>query len=308
MSQFMNERPLATRVVNLSVSESDDSKNRGFPGWQINRITLQVTSSLFGQGAGVVFGHDWRDDGVMQAIHSFAQQVEPLAPLSEADARATGRPLLTNILPWPDAPSLRPEDLERLAATLRVKRAGLPIEIEKFGDEALKLGPRHPLYLYLRARGLTHLRHRLNDESKARFCIGGRTGGSAGRYPGVIEEALLAIQEGKPLFLAGILGGAARQVINAIEGQDMPDDFCRPGLIDDLFKKAPIHEVDPRTATDRLSARNAVWSDFQKVGITGLAATNFLSPEENLELFYTPVFDRAIELVLAGLARIPQAE
>jgi len=302
----MNERPLANRAVNISISESDESVQRGFPIWQVNRVTLQVTTSLFGQGASLVFGHDWREDGVMQAIHGFAMQVQPPVPLSPVETQASGHPLLKNLLPWPDKPVLSREDLERLASTLRVEEAGLPAELERFESEVRTLRTGDPLYRYLRARGLTHLRHRLNAESEARLSIGGRTEGSAGRYPGVIEEALLAILEGKPLFLAGLLGGAARQVITAIEGQDMPEDFCRPGLIDELFKRPPIVERGQQTEIDRLSDREWVWVTFQEIGITGLAATNFLSAEENRELFYTPVFDRVMELVLTGLSRIPR--
>jgi SLOG-like protein len=301
----MNDRPLSNLTVSLSISESDDSARRGFPVWQVNRVTLQVTASLFGQGASLVFGHDWRDDGVMQAIHGFAMQVQPPVPLSPAETQAAGHPLLKNILPWPDKPVLSDEDLERLASTLRVEEAGLPAEIKPFDSKGRAVDTNDPLYRYLRARGLTHLRRRLNAESEARFCIGGRTEGSAGRYPGVIEEALLAIQEGKPLFLAGLLGGAARQVISAIEEQEMPTDFCRSGLIDELFKKPPIVETDRQTQADRLSDRKRVWTAFQEIGVTGLARTNFLSAGENRELFYTPVFDRVMELVLTGLSRIP---
>jgi hypothetical protein len=302
----MNERPLANRAVNISISESDESVQRGFPLWQVNRITLQVTTSLFGQGASVVFGHDWREDGVMQAIHGFAMQVQAPVPLSPEEAKAGGLPLLKNILPWPDKPVLAREDLERLASTLRVEEAGLPAEIARFESEGGKVPMSGAPYRYLRARGLTHLRRRLNAESEARLSIGGRTEGFAGRYPGIVEEALLAVQEGKLLFLAGFLGGAARQVINAIEGQNMPEDFCRPGMIDELFKKPPIVETDRQTQADRLSDRRRVWTTFQEIGVTGLATTNFLSAEENRELFYTPVFDRVMELVLTGLSRIPR--
>jgi SLOG cluster2 len=302
----MNERPLANRAVNISISESDESVQRGFPIWQVNRVTLQVTTSLFGQGASLVFGHDWREDGVMQAIHGFAMQVQPPVPLSPVETQTSGHPLLKNILPWPDKPVLAREDLERLASTLRVEEAGLPAELERFESEGRTLRTSDPLYRYLRARGLTHLRHRLNAESEARLSIGGRTEGFAGRYPGIVEEALLAVQEGKPLFLAGFLGGAARHVITAIEGQEMPEDFCRPGLVDELFKKPPFVERDPQTETDRLSNRESVWLIFQESGIARLAKANCLTAEENRELFYTPVFDRVMELVLTGLSRIPR--
>lgn len=62
-------RPLEGLVVNLSVSQGDDTLKHGYPGWQVNRVTLQFVAALFGQGASLVFGHDWREDGVMEAVH-----------------------------------------------------------------------------------------------------------------------------------------------------------------------------------------------------------------------------------------------
>ena len=300
----MNERPLASYTVNLSISESDDSLERGFPLWQVNRVTLQVTAALFGQGANVVFGHDWREDGVMETIHGFAQQVQPPIPLSSNEVVAGAQPLLRNILPWPDTPRLSNDDLERLASTLHVEVAGLPPELRPLESEARRFGASSPLYRYLRARGLTHLRHRLNAECQARLCIGGRTEGAAGRYPGVIEEALLAIQEGKPLFLAGFLGGATQQVIHAIEGQDMPEDFCRPGPINELYETPPTAEADRGTQIDRIIDRRALWVMLRQAGVVGLAERNHLKPEENEELFRTSVLDRVVELVLTGLSRL----
>src|SRR5438094_9585228 len=125
------QRPLVGFAVGLSVSEGDDSAARGFPVWQVNRVTLQVVSALFGQGVGVVFGHDWREDGVMEAVHGFALQVQAPLPLSPDDPDADSQPLLFNILPWPDTPRLPSEDLERLASTLRVESAGLPHELDR---------------------------------------------------------------------------------------------------------------------------------------------------------------------------------
>jgi hypothetical protein len=281
----MNERPLASYTVNLSISESDDSLGRGFPLWQVNRVTLQVTAALFGQGANVVFGHDWREDGVMETIHGFALQVQPPIPLLSEEAVASGQPLLRNILPWPDKPRLSNDDLERLVSTLRVELAGLPAEVAPYENEARRLGASSPLYQYVRARGLTHLRRRLNAESDVRLCIGGRTEGSAGRYPGVIEEALLAIQVGKPLFLAGFLGGATQQVTHAIEGRDMPEDFCRPGPINELYETPPIVETDRGTQIDRSLDRRALWVMFRQAGVAGLVERNHLNPKKTKSFF-----------------------
>jgi hypothetical protein len=297
-------RSLAGLSVGLSISESDDSAQRGFPKWQVNRVTLQITAALLGQGARVVFGHDWREDGVMEAVFGLARQMQPPDPISPEEAERAGQPLLVNLLPWPDRPTLSKDEQAQLASTLRVEQAGLPHELLDFA--ARVSGPAEGLsdYTYLRARALTHLRHRLDEFSDARFCLGGRRGGSQGRFPGVIEEAFLSVEKKRPLYLAGLLGGATHQVIEAIERQSMPEDFCQPMQMRELFAGPPWPENDRATLPDREADPKRVWMTFGEEGIKGLAEQNGLNEEENLELFHTPVLDRAIQLVLTGLGRL----
>lgn len=295
-------RPLVGRVMGLSISESDDTAERGFPLWQVNRVTLQVVAALFGQGVGLVFGHDWRDDGVMEAVHSFARQVEPPVPLSSADAEVPGEPLLRNLLPWPDTPRLPALDLERLNSTLRVESAGLPEALRTVETQALQAGRGHPLYQYVRARGLTFLRHQLGALCDARLCLGGRATGYEGRYPGVIEEALLTLRSHTPLYLSGLLGGATQQVVDALDGKVMPDAFCSPTAVHDSYNHPPIDEHDPATLADRRMDRRDLWAELSRARVTILEA-NRLTRRENEELTRTPVLDRVIQLVLTGLSR-----
>lgn len=302
------QRPLAGCVVNLSISESDDSTQRGFPSSQVNRVTLQIVAALFGQGASLVFGHDWREDGIMEAVYGFARQVQSPIPLSPEQSDAENEPLLRNLIPWPDSPYLSGPELEQLSSTLRVESAGLPRELEPIEAEARRADPSSALYRYLRARGLTFLRRQLNDICRVRFCIGGRRSGYAGRYPGVIEEAYLAVTNNKPLYLAGVLGGATNQVVDAVAGKEMTDDFCRPSPLDNVYAAPPAAERDTASRADLVIDRTAVWNAFRDMGGERLARTNGLTVEENNELFYTPVVERAIELVLIGLSRLQHAQ
>ncbi len=299
------QRPLTDCIVNLSISENEESDRRGFPIWQVNRVTLQLVSALFGQGASVAFGHDWREDGVMEAVYGFARQVQPPVPLSPVDAEAISQPLLRNLLPWPQTPSLSPLEQEQLSATLRIEAAGLPETLHAFEAVARRAGPDDGLFIYARARGLTFLRHKLGEMCHARLCVGGRRVGYQGRYPGIIEEALLAVRENRPLYLAGFLGGAAEQVVSAIEGRPIPDDFCRDSPLIGLYLDPPVKEVD--FEDDRTIDRQAIWKEFSDVGLEKLATANALTVEENEELFHTPVVDRVIELVLIGLSRVRAA-
>jgi hypothetical protein len=303
----MNEfaRALSGCAINVSVSESDDSVTRGFPGWQVNRTTLQVVTALYGQGVTVVFGHDWRNDGVMEAVCNFARQVQPPIPLPGGEAAASGQPLLLNVLPWPTKALLPEQDLKRLRSTLRVVFAGLPEGLRHVAEQDAEKLP-EAVRRYLRARGLTHLRRRLTTLSHARLCLGGRSSRYDGRYPGIIEEAYFAVAADKPLYVAGLLGGAAGKVTAAIEGGEMPADFCEPARTSaiDVYQHPPIAEsVD--TADDRVIDRQSLWRTFAQAGRSGrIAKANGLSKGENEELFHTPVIDRVIELILLGLGRL----
>lgn len=284
-------RSLSDLYVGLSVSESDDSASRGFPPWLINTVTLQMTSALMGQGAGVIFGHDWRDDGVMQAVHGFALRMQSnLAP------QQSRKPLLQNVLAWPDKPQILDEQTrDRLASTLSIDEAGLPDDLigrgEVFDDRTRE---------YLRARGLTHLRRKLIALTEARICLGGRLHGSKGRYPGIIEEAFLSIEKRQPLFLIGLLGGATRRVIDVVEGGVQPPDIVPSPRLEQLYTSNRSKGATKDAQIDL----DQVWSQFRKLGLKGLSSRNQLSEEENRELFTTPAVDRAIELTLLGLARI----
>jgi SLOG cluster2 len=297
-------RPLAGLVVNLSVSQSDDTLKHGYPTWQVNRVTLQFVAALFGQGASVIFGHDWREDGVMEAVHGFALQMQPQVPLTVEAAQAEAQPLMRNLLPWPDAPHLTEEEQEQLSATLKVEPGGLPEELRTLNAEVVAAGPNDPRYAYLRARGLTYLRHRLTDLCHARVCLGGPRSGSQGRYPGLVEEALLAVHRNKPLYLASLLGGSSEQIVAALEGSAMPEDFCPMSRIQEIYQNPPVVETDPRTRDDRRIDRGHIWRHFVEAGRQRISHNNGLSVEENDELLRTPVVERAIELVLTGLSHV----
>jgi hypothetical protein len=300
----VKSRPLQGYAVGISISESEDSSGNGFPPWQINRVTVQTASALLGQGAGLVFGHDWREDGVMDAIYRFAIQLAPQLPASSAEdgsaiETADQKPLIVNVLPWPDQPRLSEEEIKRLGAVLKIETGRLPKELE---DRLATLNVRDEnTQKYLRARGLTELRHRLNETANARICFGGKKRGYQGRYPGIVEEALFAVQSRKPLYLAGLLGGATSQVIEALERKEMPDDFCNAAPMQELFRKEA--ELEPGAIDREINPRD-VWTELSEFGIAGLSAVNGLSPDDNKKLFHTPILDQAIGLILEGLARV----
>jgi hypothetical protein len=65
---------------------------------------------------------------------------------------------------------------------------------------------------------LTKMREEMSAVIDARVVLRGRLSGQQGLYPGVAEEALLALAVGVPLYVAGGFGGCGRAVASALGG------------------------------------------------------------------------------------------
>lgn len=288
----VSARPLAGCRIGLSISAASESDSLGIPASQVNRITLQLAAGLLGQGASVVFGHDWREDGVMEAVHGFAQQIRGPLPAENQPA------LLTNILPWPDAPKLNAEQRERLRGTLRVQAAPPPPpELLKRLDAAPK-----DINLNKQARfiALANLREELAEVTDARICLGGRTSGYQGVWPGVIEEALHTAKAGKPLYLSGLLGGATAGLIHTLDKSPEKRLAHFTVKIKERLREA---YATPGIRKWRLPV-GYLQATLQETNVEGLAQKNGLSVEENYKLFHTRSLDEMIQLILKGIGNI----
>ncbi|HEX4966736.1 MAG TPA: hypothetical protein VF173_38350 [Thermoanaerobaculia bacterium] len=261
-------RPLAGLRVGISVSNSADLEDRGFTPAGMNRLTVSLAGALLDAGATLAFGHDWRREGIMEAVcHAALDSFG----CPEGDAP----PLILNLIPWPEKTVVPAGVLSRLPGLMAIEEAGLPPELREAGERVPTRDSE--AWRDLRARGLTYLRQRLTEVCEARVCLGGKESGYEGRYPGILEEALFALEAGQPLYLVGLLGGAALHL-----GQTILDDA-------------------PPPAEFGAEVRDA-WSRARGLGVERLAA-NGLSLEENRRLLETSVEGEVFHLILAGLLR-----
>ncbi len=121
---------------------------------------------------------------------------------------------------------------------------------------------------------------------QARICIGGRTEATHDRYPSVVEDALSTLEAGQPLYLSGVIGGAAEQVISALRQAPMPMAFGQPRALGE--REAP----------------RIVWHRFVVIGVAGLSRYNGLSVAENEALFKATNMSHIAEAVVLGLSRL----
>lgn len=120
----------------------------------------------------------------------------------------------------------------------------------------------------------------------------------ASRIPGVLEEIVLSIQAGQPVFLVGAFGGVARLVIDLMQGKERQEATW------DYQKAAPFAS-EMRALYDK---RRIPWMDYPEIVSLirnkGAAGINpLLDPAEQDQLAESVDPSEIIELVLRGLSK-----
>ncbi len=168
------------------------------------------------------------------------------------------------------------------------------------------LEPNTAFNRYVFARSLTAMREAMNKDVQARLVMGGKLQGFQGKYPGLVEEAYLALKEGKPLFLIGAFGGAANAVIKLLKGE-VPEtlteafqmrDENHAGMVEEYNREAA---AKPHLHLEPIDY-NSLTDFFRSKGIAGVA--NGLNEAENRRLFESTDLDEIISLILKGLANL----
>jgi len=295
MISATTRQPLKDIVIGLSLSEhAADMSMRGLPAEETNRLVLRFAQTFLSHGATLVFGHDWRADGVMEAVYDLAVRYTSLADEETASAR------LRNIVPWPARPSLSPAEQESLQPILQIEAGSLPDGLTETPPPGIS---DNDWKTYLKARALTWTRRRLNDLASVRVCAGGRTTGSAGRYLGIVEEAWMALKSGKPLYLLGVLGGASQHLINAILKRDFDEALLRPlpGMVELYAKCQPLV---PDGGEDAKLDPGTLLQDFTKCTAEVFAGRCGLAVPELERLAGSWDITEALDLVLKGCLKL----
>ena len=225
--------------VGISVSPCTEAARIGYDERQINRIVIRMAQYFLDRNMRVIFGHDWRENGVMRAVADFAEVVAARAQTVDGRSHSnqhaneesshgnqlgikknTAEPRMLNVVPM-ETKSLSRTALEACRDSGGVLDV-IPTRVQT--QHLLKRLPEAEFlcHRYLkklqgpsgRAAELTALRHCITVLLRpgCRICLGGKTTGYSGRYPGVMEEGMLALHYDKPLYLLGGFGGATRNV------------------------------------------------------------------------------------------------
>ena len=232
-------------MIGLSVSEISDGSNCSDS--QLKILTIELIRYLLSVGARIIYGGSF-------VVKTKINYLDLLYNLVQSYSDTNKKHLIQNyyIKDYP----VSEEDIVKAGDLLLFKE--VKTEKEKLQDR------------------LTDLRTEINNKCNARIVIGGKTKNYSGTMPGIIEEALIALNMNKPLFVLGAYGGAAKLIADSILGCNIDNDY------------------------------REILKPFRDKGISCL--NNGLSDEDNSKLLHSDDAVECVSLIIKGLNNLNKTE
>jgi hypothetical protein len=275
---------------------------------------IALSRCLLIKGATLAYGGHLGSEGYTQMVFELVRannNLEGVQPFQR----------IVNHRGWP-LPRLTVEELARLNQVSKTVELPRPGDIDETLGADFVANPKFfpadksPEHRFAWARGMTEMRAFQADKARsgviARIVIGGTFGPTVkvsedgtrkeqwymSRIPGVLEEIVLSVKAGQPVFLIGAFGGVAKLVIDVIRGNDREEATW------DYQKRAPF-APEMRALYEQ---RGIGWLDYPEIvslfrqkGAEGI--NPLLSGDQQEELFETVDLNRMAELILQGMTR-----
>ncbi|MFH1218836.1 MAG: hypothetical protein V1694_00050 [Candidatus Eisenbacteria bacterium] len=288
---------LTGREIALSISESPDLEVLGLSLMHLQDAMVEFARYLFAADARIFYGGDLRPGGFTEILFNLVRTYPPSVREGESNRS------VVSYLAWPLWLRVTNAQKADILGLADIRELGPPTGL--VSDEGTYLEPDSTENRFVWARCLTAMREAMNRDLDARIVLGGRLTGFQGCYPGILEETLLALRDGKPVYVLGGFGGCVAEIAQALEGK-MPK-----GLTESFqFEYRGYHDLaDYYNQRVKEDASIGPPIDYQEVlgvlhrtGAGGLG--NGLTKEENQRLFRAVHVPELIALVLKGLSQL----
>jgi hypothetical protein len=274
--------------IAISISDSLDLEALGFGDVHLVEAMLEFARHVMKRAGTVAYGGDLRPGGFTEQLFELTAQLA-----------ASREGVVHSYLAWPIHLGLVQARVDDLSPAVRFER--LPEATGTVDPRMFPIGPGAPL---LWARNLTAMRQAMTTRTAARIVLGGRITGALGAMPGVVEEALLAIERGQPLFVLGGFGGCAKVIWNAITDEPTPElelDY-QDAHGSGYRQLVADYNTWAVASGERVVDYPAIRRRFADAGPGRLG--NGLTAEDNARLAETPYVPEMIALVLQGCRRV----
>jgi hypothetical protein len=286
MNELLPQKALKGMRIGLSTSESEDLARLGLMESHFELALRELARVVLVAGGTLSYGGNLKPGGYTWVL------------VNELRRYACDGIGLRSVLHWF-------EHRQRSLATLKEIRKQLGVQGELIclaRDRADKLSiaeclsDRGPEAVVREApkpdpevvHSLTLMREYLTAHNDGRLVIGGKRFGYGGPMPGLLQEALLSLQAGQPLYLAAGFGGITLDIAGAVEAEARALLPARP--VDRPLDTASMAGLD----TVRSMVAGAGWARLN----------NGLSADENRRLAATHRPAEIAALVSLGLGRV----
>ncbi len=202
---LVSTKALGGVTVAISVSDSADLSRLGLTARHCDIAVAELARAILIAGGSIVYGGRIVDSGFTGIL------------LDEVRQHGEAREALTICLADTEHRRLTDDGLQQVQRELTASAAIVCLDAS--GDE-VDWRARPAQADVDPAEALTGLRRHITGRCDARVVVGGQLAGYQGRMPGVIEEAILSVAAGQPLYAAGGFGGAAAAVAQALGHND----------------------------------------------------------------------------------------
>jgi len=264
-------------TIALSASDSPDLSSRGLTASHTELAWMELNRLLFSLGINIAYGGDHRLSGL----------TEQLIDLADAHRRDEQRYApITNYLALHMGATVTAERRIDLMHLIKVIDVESPAADPNLGAS------------FQQALNFTAMRRRMARDSQARILIGGKRAGVSGRYVGLAEEALIHLQEGKPIYLIGYLGGCAHALADWMAGgNDNPLLDLQPKPeVAQARARFPADGTDPDQIYNQTQHGEQLRSLYQQ-------SNNGLDAAEREQLAKSEDLSEVLQLLALGISR-----
>ena len=286
---------LFNKKIGISISDPEtiELKNSGQDTSHLFRLSQCVANYVLGRGATLIYGGDLRKNGYTEQLLQVAQILK--------DRLRMPNIYLKNYLAWPiylsDTSEIKKWKAQHCGL---LKMNEIPMD-EMVSDlvptDKKFLNPDTVDNCYVWSKSLSKMRNEMIRDCDARICAGGKKTKYKGKMPGVLEEILIALELGCPLYLLGGFGGIVHDVCEVLQGNKCPDSLTEQWQ----DKNNEGYRELLRKYEER--GEKVDYQEIQKK-LKSFKLNNGLSEEENKILFNTVFVDEAVQLIMKGLQSI----
>ena len=286
MQMLTKDINLIEKKIAISISEPSNSEKNLLGAAALRDLAIELARHLLAAKAQLVYGGDLRPNGFTEQLAELSYQYfKDLHDKIEV-------PSFHNFLAWPLYNNIGKRE-QILLKKNRVKSYNMPApktvsELERnayIAPDTLK----HKLRW---AESLTMMRMQMEDFADAVIVIGGRTSGFKGFLPGIIEEAAIAMQKNKPIYIIGAAGGCGRILSDVILHNIKPKEAVERYQVDS--------EIMERLKTQGKESMGVDF--FDELYSKGLSSfDNGLRNEANIRLMNSSNLTEIVALILEGI-------